>query len=335
MTDYRTDTASAFVRYRRSLESGRVQAATEAAVTVGDSEAPIEGLYVDFVTALEADDLALARALLDTLANRYEEVEGAEQAFLRRVVTGLDANAYEADDRESLLEFSRTMSQANAQRTGFLLEAVSAFESDGPIDTGRLADRATETREIEGSLDSTRQSTASVVSDATVPSTPSIVTVDSPESLAQSETVTITATVENIGDEATLPLDLHISTDSGLVADREGVGLGRLAAREQLSIEIGITGRSPGEHATTVEITADGETVESTVATFTVLETDRSVREVIAGGQDATPSVLDVRAALEYWSQNRQVPETGGETIDDRTLLSLIEEWRVAEGSES
>lgn len=335
MTDYRSEASLAFIRYRQSLESGRVPAAVESAATVGESEDSIEELYADFETALNADDTELARTLVEQLSDRYDEIGGDEQAILQRVVTGLDANAYDTDDRESLLEFPRTMSKVNAQRTGFLLDALSAFESEDPVDTERLVDRATETREVESSLDSARQSTVSVVSDASVPPTPSIVTVDAPGSLAESGTVIITVVIENIGDEPTVPLELNISSGSELGTENEVTQIGKLDAREQRKSEIGVTGQAPGEHTITIEVTADRETIELTEESLTVLDTARSVREVIAGGQGATPEASDVRAALEYWAQNRQVPETGGETVDDRTLLTLIEDWRANKNGES
>lgn len=327
MTTSETTIPELFEEYRRALEAGDLPRAVESAVDIEETNPGVPALLTDFEAAVRNGDTELARTVLNQIATAYERQEQDEQARIQRAMAAIEEGSLSADERESLLEFTRTAAATDLNRTGFLVDAVSFFEDEAPGNESDLAKTAEQTKNAETTLDSTRQTAESTAAETTVESAPAILGSDGPDEIAEGNAVTFAVTVGNVGDAETGPLSVEVTTDAGLAVTETSYSVGTLAGDARHEVAVELTGESAGDHAVTASLAEDGETVESTTETFSVKDTPDSVRKAIAGSDDAPLDATDVQQAIVHWADDREVPGTGGEALDTDQLQSFVTEW--------
>lgn len=327
MQDPETQLPALFERYRAALEAGDLPRAVETAVEIEETTADVNDLLEDFRNALEAGEREVARTILGQLSDAYDRRGRDFEANVQRAMTALEEESLSEAEREELLRFTRVATQTNLNRTGFLIEAVSFFEGDQTEST--LVETSQAVARSEQELED-----ASGTTSTSVGASPGLLGSSSPDEVTEGSSVELTVTVGNVGDEESVPLSLAVSADEGIEPARSTYDVGALAGGERVEIAIEVTGTGSGERNVTVKLRGDGSSVDSLNGTFTVLETPNSVREAIVGSDSDAIDSTDIQTAIGYWTDDRRVPGTAGETIDTEVLQSLVTEWVERNGGD-
>ncbi|MFC6784742.1 CARDB domain-containing protein [Halobaculum halobium] len=333
MQDTSTAIPDLFERYRSALEGGDLPEAIEYAVRIDDTESSVDSLLTDFRTAVENDERVLARTILGQIADAYERDGQEFQARTQRAMTAIEEGTLTESEREELLAFTRAAAQTDLTRTGFLVDAVNFFE--GTQEGSALVETTDQVRRTESDIDEASDTVSSVTSEASLTASPSILGSTAPEELTQGTSVEMVATVGNVGDAESAALSVSVDADDGIKPNRSSVDVGRLAGGDRTEVTVEFTGQRAGSHSVTVALEADGSVVESVSETFDVRETAQSVREAISGGGSGELDATDIRTAITHWSNDTQVPGTGGKTVDTETIQRLVTEWVAANGGGS
>ncbi|QZX99119.1 CARDB domain-containing protein [Halobaculum rubrum] len=333
MRDTTTEIPRLFEEYRSALSDGDLPAAVEYAVRIDDTESSIDSLLTDFQTAVENDERVLARTILGQIAETYERRGQDFQARTQRAMAAVEEGTLTESEREDLLAFTRNAAQTDLTRTGFLVDAVNFFE--GTREGSALVETTNQVRRTESDIDEASDSVSSVTSEASLTASPSILGSSAPGELTQGTTVELVATVGNVGDAESAALSVTVDSDDGIEPTRSSYEVGRLAGGDRTEVTVEFTGRRAGSHSVTVALEADGSVVESVNETFEVQETASSVREAIVGGDSGELDATDIRTAITHWSNDTQVPGTGGKTVETETLQRLVTEWVSANGGDT
>ncbi|QZP39798.1 CARDB domain-containing protein [Halobaculum magnesiiphilum] len=332
MQDTSTQIPELFDEYRSALAEGDLPAAVGYAVQIDDTESSIDSLLGDFSTAVDNDRRVLARTILGQIADAYERNGREFQARTQRAMAAVEEGTLTESEREELLAFTRNAAQTDLTRTGFLVEAVNFFE--GTRDGSELVETTNRVRNTERDIGEASDTASSVASEASLTATPSILGNSAPEELTRGTTVELVATVGNVGDAESVDLSVTVESDEGLEPARSSYEVGRLMGGDRTDVTIEVSGRRAGSHSVTIRLEADGSVVESVTHSFDVRETAQSVSEAIAG-ESGELDATDIRTAITHWTNDTQVPGTGGETVDTETLQGLVTEWVEANGDET
>ncbi|SHG93886.1 CARDB domain-containing protein [Halobaculum gomorrense] len=333
MEDTDTPIPRLFEQYCSALTEGDLPAAVEYAVQIDDTESRIDSLLSDFTTAVENDRRVLARTILGQIADAYERNAADFQARTQRAMAAVEEGSLTESEREELLAFARNAAQTDLTRSGFLVDAVNFFE--GTQGGSNLVETASQVRRTERDIDEASETVSSVTSEASLTATPSILGSTAPEELTRGATVEVVATVGNVGDAESATLAVTVEAEDGLEPSRSSVEVGRLAGGDRTEVTVELTARRAGSHSATLALEADGSVVETVNKTFEVSERAQSVREAIAGDDSGELDATDIRTAITHWSNDAQVPGTGGKTVDTETLQRLVTEWVAANGGDT
>jgi len=75
-----------------------------------------------------------------------------------------------------------------------------------------------------------------------------------------------------------------------------------------------------------LRIVIDGEEVDQSTLGDGASESE-SVTEAIDADDDGDIDDIEILNALDYWQNDEEVPGTGGQTVDEQTLLELVDSW--------
>lgn len=134
-------------------------------------------------------------------------------------------------------------------------------------------------------------------------------------------TLTATAEVENTGDLAgAKEVTLSVRGSSGILAEnRTNVSLD---AGESTNVTVAVSTGSLGAGNYTVVL----DTGDASAGTGVEVTDTMSIERAVAGA-DGTINLSEIQAAINWWAEDEDVPNTGGETISLERIQSLINAW--------
>jgi len=314
-----------FESYRQALDSQDVMRAIGTAVQIGDVNADIKPLLIDYISALGSENAELAQVLLVQIADSYQH-DIDEQELLQRAVTTAGRANIPYEKRKTLLDFAQEASAVQLRRSSFLLDSLSHFQIKRTKTDQNLKSAAQNMRAAEDKLDTQKETVKPVTTEASVSSAPALLGVTGPDELTEGSLLTAVLTIENVGDAKTKSLSLEVTSGAGLSATAPG-NVTALQPAERQTIEIQISGQSAGTHELNMTLNEDGAVADTLAETFTVESDAVSVRKAITGSEDGVPNMMNIQQSISYWSDSQDVPGTGGKTVSTEQVQKFITEW--------
>ena len=236
----KTDIPMLFESYREELQKGNLAEAVGTAIHIEEVDVEVDSLLDDFITAVTAGDVVLARTILDQIAEAYDSNNQNLQARTQRAVASVEGGTLTPTERQRLLQFTRRAAQTDLTRAGFLMQAINFFEGDQ--DESSIVETAKSVKKTEQEMSKSVSNVDSVAKDTTVEATPSLLDVQGPETTVSGTTVTVTVTVANVGDAASSELTLTVESEEGVTEDQSRYTVGELDGGQRRRVEVTLTG---------------------------------------------------------------------------------------------
>jgi len=337
MTQYESQLQDLFESYRQSLRQRELPQAVEIAVQMDEQIESIDVLIADFKTAVRNGDKELAGVLLRDISSRIDQISKVNKQRSNKALAATESGNPSQNEREELLEYTRTIASAKLEQSIFITTALNFLENAEDEDPTLVVETASTVEERETELESRHSDLAETVANSSIGPVPSIVQEEPVEEVVKNTTVDTEITISNVGDEKIVDAQINESSDDGMAVTIPDTSL-TIPPEEEEVVTVQLQPTSAGEYSVSIElITSNSETPDDSLnMSLSVRETELDIREAIIGEENNTASSADILSAISMWAADERVSQTGGKTVDTDVLQDLITDWLESqEGGES
>lgn len=303
---------------RQAVDAGdadRAVAATEALV-----DRPVEAVLEDLRLAVEEERYEDARGLLATVIDHYRSLRRSERARLAAVERLRTDDSTPYDRARELGRYRRLAIETKRGRSAVVAATsalVDAPEDPSTPSPGTVADRVGSAADREREFGDATADVESELSSASLPPTVTVIdlSVESAR-IGTGDTVDLSVTVANVGDEAADGVAVDLTAPDGVTAAEPRVELGAIPAGEETGATVPVTGAAPGSYSITARVSGDGAAGSVRTAELTVAGTGApGPVERADTNDDGEISVDELRAAIVRWARGEYTTEELQEII--------------------
>lgn len=248
----------------------------------------IPQLLSEFETAVQNGNYRDARTALDSLRQRYDRKQASEQIRKTRALA-----VREDPDRsagETASDLVAQHARVNMVRGGFLATASGYVASPEAVDPGEIGDAVSKLRESESRYADASEAAEPAIGAVDLPAQVAVASISTGETVhAKGVPFSMDARVTNAGDEPATGVSVTATSEAAFEFAASSAS-DSVAARSDETYGFEVTAGEAGDHAVTVEVTADDAGSASKQATVRI----RGKVALVESGAESLGELIEV-----------------------------------------
>lgn len=301
------------------------------------SDKSIKGLIGELVAKAEVGDIEAATEILESIADRFDELRTIERSAIRRSAGARRSEDVEAQGIDALTEHIQAGADTQMSRAAFLLESVSilqeleteqtenatATQTTQQSASNELATLGNRIQTQQDEYDNTATNAAETTNKIEVPAQVSVESISAPNTAKPTERFNVIATIKNVGDQPAADVNMTIkSKHEGKPQSEKKIVIGELPGSEIKTASEEING-SETVIVTIKSSNGGSDRSETTILIESSSEPDESDDGLSRFDQDNTGKINrdDAIAAIVAYNTNDTI---GGEPVSRDQAVNVI-----------
>jgi len=279
------------------------------------SEQSITELLNQLQSSIEADDLDQAEATLDSIIERYDNLEAVETSQKQRAKSGNESSEISDTGDESLAQYRLQHLRTEYARGSFLSMASLYLTDPAAVDQSELTDAISELIPEEESLNAAAANASETLSGVSIAPQVAVASVTRQQKvILLEESLSVSVQLVNAGDETAE--GIAVSGTGSLVSVSPGEqSVGSLSGGETTVVEFEATGSDAGSGSIQLAVSSDNAGTATRSVPITVAEP-------VGIFETSLTTLRDIRTQLESLDtlssdQRQSVIETVDVAISD------------------